>query len=140
MTGEKAPPASARFPGFPVPFALNSGFVDRQLLVITDDEKWRRAWELLHSNRRPVLTVPAVNFSEQMVLIYALGRQRTGGYSVRIDGAEVVEDRLNVNVVVSRPSSNCIVTSGLTSPVDLMLVPSSKHSVAVTETEIITEC
>jgi hypothetical protein len=129
-----------RLANSPVPFVLNSGFKTKQLIVVSNEQEWQRVWSQLHSKRRPRPIVPTVNFDERMVIVYALGIQRTGGYSVRISGVESLDDQLQVNMIVTRPAANCVVTAGLTSPADIILLPSSNKSVAIVETEIVTEC
>jgi len=139
-TNDETQLMTGRLPNYPVPFIVSSGFTEKQLLVVSSDEEWRKVWASLFSNRRPSPAIPTINFAEQMVLIYALGRQRTGGYSVQISGVEAINDQLSISVAVTRPSPNCMVTTGLTSPADLLLVPLSNRRVVVVETEIVTEC
>ena len=74
--------------------------------------------------------LPAVDFGTRMVIVAALGRQTTGGYSITIGGATRESELIVVKIVQQSPGSGCATTAGFTEPVDIAVVPTDDRSVS----------
>ncbi|MCP5091498.1 MAG: protease complex subunit PrcB family protein [Gammaproteobacteria bacterium] len=75
-----------------------------------------------------------------MAVIFTLGAQRSGGYSVQITRAIRTAENLKLIAEVSRPSPDCIVTAAITAPADVVLLPMTKKPVVVEEISVLVDC
>jgi hypothetical protein len=112
-----------RLAGATVPYASNSGVATAEQTVIRTSNAWQDLWRRIHSIRRPAPALPAINFDREMVIFVAMGQQTSGQHAIVITGTEFEGQRFVVRVTQSRPGPGCIVTLGLTAPVDLAIVP-----------------
>ena len=108
-------------PDVPV-FILNSGLEEATQRVIRDPQELAQLWQLLVANSRPAANVPAVDFTQDVVVVVGLGRQRSGGHTVQIDRVAQRGDALVVHVRAVVPGRGCIVSSAITSPADVALL------------------
>lgn len=97
-------------------FEQHGGSRHRALLVVRTRPEWDGLW-------RAPQRAPALDFSEQMVLVAFAGRKPTAGHSMRIErvvraGAEQI-----VEVVESSPAPGCPLAQGPTHPFHLVTVP-----------------
>lgn len=104
-------------------FAQQSGLVEGADYVVRDRATWEDIWTRINRRRRPIPPVPPVDFTTQIALVVALGQQRSGGYGITIERAEREDGYIVVHVTDRSPASDCIVTTALTAPVDIALVP-----------------
>ena len=115
-------------PDVPV-FTLNSGLDEATQRVLHSQQELDQLWQQLVGNRRPAPGVPVVDFTQDVVVVVGLGRQRSGGYSVQIDRVEQRGDALVVHARAVAPGRGCIVSSAMTSPADVALLrrPPTAH-------------
>lgn len=130
----------ARLGNSTVGYLSNSGIREKRVLVVRNDAEWQRAWGTLHANRKPVPALPAIDFAEKIAVVYALGEQVSGGFSVRIISAALSGNNLQLIVEIRRPSPTCIVTSSITAPADVILLPRSEKTVLVEEVVVESAC
>ena len=64
-----------------------------------------------------------MDFTRDIVVAVAAGQRATGGYEIAVDRVRQVNDELTVEVVETTPGPNCLSTSSLTQPVDVVVVP-----------------
>jgi hypothetical protein len=64
-----------------------------------------------------------VDFANELVIAVASGQQRTGGFTIAVDRVTQKESELTVQVVETSPDPNCMTTSELTQPVDVVAIP-----------------
>lgn len=93
-----------------------SAFTQRERLVITNTEDWADAWVRFHGAVEPLPAVPAVDFSQRMVVLAAMGQRNTGGFVITVEGVYRDDDRLLVEVLETSPGPSCFTTAALTSP------------------------
>jgi len=104
-------------------YTLASTLEAAEQFVVRDPESWRALWARVHGRSRPAPPLPAMDFEREMVAVAALGRQRSGGYSVRIERAYREGSTTIIVVRQEQPGRGCIVPSSLTYPVDLARLP-----------------
>lgn len=109
-------------PDTPV-FTQNGGLDEAGQFVLRSAADWAASWQRIHARSRPVPPVPDVDFDHDMIVVAALGRQRSGGYAVRIDRAYREGDVTVIVVKEESPGAGCVVTSALTRPVDIAKLP-----------------
>lgn len=83
--------------------------------VVHDAETFQRLWMEFFGRQREV---PAVDFSQHMVLIATMGQQPTAGFGIEITGMTASRGgSLVVHVRTTAPGANCAVATVLTRPV-----------------------
>lgn len=95
---------------------------NKKLEVFTDQASFNSA---LYSNIQP-LVEPTVDFTTKRVVFLSLGARPTGGYSISAEKVEDHGDYNMVNVFITIPGENCIVTQAFTSPYQFIEVNSTK--------------
>jgi hypothetical protein len=98
----------------------NTGISESRRLVIRDANAWAGFWAELGVGERP-----AVDFTKDLVLAVAAGQRSTGGYEIEIERVTQTGGALAVEVQETSPGPNCVTTSALTQPVDVVLVPAA---------------
>jgi len=63
-----------------------------------------------------------INFDREHVVIVALGRKPTGGYSVTLSGSRIVRGQLELEMDIREPAPGTMVTQALTTPCAVMAV------------------
>ena len=96
----------------------NTGINERRRLVIRDANGWAAFWSELGAGDRP-----AVDFTRDLVIAVAAGQQSSGGHEIAVDRVAQNNGELRIEVVEKSPSPNCMTTSALTQPVDVVVVP-----------------
>jgi hypothetical protein len=118
-----APPAVERLrPDAPV-FADSTGIDEAGQFLARNADEWTGLWARIQARRRPTPPRPEIDFDHDMIVVAALGRQRTGGYSIRIDRALREGGATVIVVRTESPGPGCIVPASLTSPVDVAKLP-----------------
>jgi hypothetical protein len=95
----------------------HTGINEKRRLVIRDANAWAAFWSELGVGDRP-----AVDFTRDLVVAVASGQQSTGGHEVAVDRVTQNNGELTIEVVETSPSPNCMTTSALTQPVDVVVV------------------
>ena len=96
-----------------------SGIDTAVRLVVKDSSAWRMAWTQVGVNT----ALPPVDFSDQMVVLAAMGTLSSGGYDVNVDSVAAVGSEYLIFVRTRKPAEDCGVPATLTQPVDVVRVP-----------------
>lgn len=121
-------------------FRYASGLAEPTRVVVRDAEAWSAMWTRITADHRPATAAPAVDFGREMLLVAALGRRATGGYSVRIESVSNAGGELVARVAEQRPGPRCGVTQALTAPADVVALPRSSLGVRWVVREVVTDC
>ena len=95
-----------------------TGINEARRLVIRDANAWAAFWSELGMGDRP-----AVDFTRDLVIAVAAGQQPSGGYEVAVNRVSQTNGELIIEVVETSPSPNCMTSSSLTQPVDVVVLP-----------------
>lgn len=117
----------------------NSGIEERRRLVVRGDADWRALWSEATSNIAPAPEPPAVDFGTEMVVVAAMGRRPSGGYSIEIDEVRRADGRLYASVVETSPGPGCFATQALTAPLVAVRVPRA-DDVTFVDSEATRDC
>jgi hypothetical protein len=101
----------------------NSGLTTKQRLIVGDGASWATLWNEIASPIQPVPAVPAVDFADNVVIVAAMGRKPTGGYTISIDEVRIAAGDARISVTQASPGSGCYVTESETTPVDIVITP-----------------
>jgi PrcB C-terminal len=109
-------------------------------LVLRTAVEWDSVWQALNRNRvdPPNSAVPAVDFTQEMVLLAGLGRQATRGWNIRIDS--VVMRRDTMRVIIHSVGPQCMPGVLITHPWDAVRVPRSNAVVQFVKRPFIEWC
>ena len=118
----------------------NGGFMGKQNVVITSQEKLEEVWNEAYSNYMKKPAVPVLNFESNMVLLTTMGEQNNGGFSIKV--ASITEHENNVMVIVEEniPDNNCMTTSVITYPYEIVEMPKTIKKVVFKNVEKIYSC
>lgn len=108
--------------------------------VIRTPEVWANAWQDLHEGRSPVPERPSVDFDRSMVVLAAMGSQRTGGYDIEVEAVHRQGETLYLVVRETSPGDRCGVTQAFTTPTTAVRVPRVDGDVEFVEKESVHEC
>ncbi len=83
------------------------------------------------------ISVPAVDFEKQNLILFALGQKSTGGYSIELykKDATLKEQKLHLPVGVKKPASDSYQIQLITSPCQIYSLPHTDYSEIVIEDE-----
>ncbi len=95
-----------------------TGVIEARRLVIRDATTWAEFWSELGLGDRP-----GVDFSKDIVIAVAAGQRPSGGHEIAVKQISQTSGELTIEVVETRPGPNCIATTSLTQPVDVVVVP-----------------
>lgn len=95
-------------------------------LVVRDSATFASTWSQLTQSETPA---PSVDFSHDIVLVAAMGTQRTGGYAIGIDTVTLGNDSLVAIVRLHQPGAGCMLAQMLTDPVAIVRVAGANHPV-----------
>lgn len=106
-------------PGAPSP-AYVSGLVTAQRTAIFDAETFATTWTKAFGSGESSPAPPAVDFTEDFVVVVALGERASGGYVIEVTGALDEGEGVRVGVQTTTPGKGCPVTLSMTQPVDMV--------------------
>lgn len=106
------------------PFGVFSGLREPVRRVVRTDGAWTEMWAAIQQPVHPAPPAPAINFDQEMVIVVAMGEQRSGGYLVTIERvSEAGDGGIDVIVRTQRPGTGCATAAVLTQPLDIVRVP-----------------
>ena len=100
-----------------------SGLRDPARLVIREPGRFAQVWRDAYGAYEPAPPVPDVDFSRDMVIMVAMGEQRSGGNAIEVTNVVAVGSRLVVEVKTAVPGPGCATHDALTQPHDMVKVP-----------------
>lgn len=102
------------------------GIQDARQEVITDPQTWEELWRTHAVHSTPPPKLPEVDFTQEMVIVATLGRQRTGGYAIEVAGVEVAGGELKIAIRRTSPPPGAMAIQALTAPFHFVAVPRSE--------------
>ena len=121
-------------------FRYNSQIEAPRYEAIRDDGSWRDLWLQMTAGRGPRPLRPQVNFDREMLLVAAMGTQRTGGYTIRISSVRETRAELVATVVRTSPGRRCGTTAALTEPADIVRVRATAKPVRWVYRDVVHRC
>jgi hypothetical protein len=114
----------------------NTGISESRRLVIRDANTWARFWAELGVGERP-----AIDFSRNLVVAVAAGQRSSGGYEIAVRRVAQANGDLTIEVEETTPGPNCMTTSALTQPVDVVVLPAvAARSWSFIEHQVVRGC
>ena len=120
--------------GEPVAFqtvtqASFSGLSASRRDVVRNLDDWNQVWSEIHANVSPAPGLPEVDFSQEMVLLAAMGEQASGCFQIQIRSVAAQEGLVTAAVEEIEPGEGCVCTAALSQPVHV--VRTARNDVAV---------
>ena len=91
--------------------------------VIRSNADLAAAWSQIYGERVNRALPPQIDFNAHMLVVVAIGRQPSSGFTVKITGASRERNGLVVHVTVERPGANCMSATVITSPIAIARLP-----------------
>lgn len=123
------PPTAVSVPFQSLVALPHSNLVDEMLMVARSPAEWVDLWVLATQGSQPAEDAPAVDFGRRMVLVAAMGRRPTDGFTVRIGSVFEDRERLYAVVTETAPGSGCLTAQALSAPVSAVSIPRSSKPV-----------
>jgi hypothetical protein len=108
--------------------------------VIRDEQAWLDFWYAMKSMIVPAPEPPTIDFSQEMVVVAAMGRHPTGGFEISIEGVYESGGELFVDVLERSPGWDCITAQVITAPVTGVRVPARPGAVQFMERQSSESC
>ena len=99
---------------------ISSGVRGSRRLVIRDPATWSRFWAELGAGVRP-----KVDFGRDLVIAVASGERSSGGHDIVVQRVVRSGGELRIVVLETSPGTDCVTTSALSQPVDVVVVPAA---------------
>ncbi len=99
----------------------HTGIREARRMVIQEANTWAEFWSELGVGERP-----AVDFTRDIVIAVAAGERPSGGYEIAVNQVTQTNGELRVEVRETTPGPNCLSTSSLSQPVDVVVVQGVK--------------
>ena len=106
-----------------------TGLRDPARLVIRDARRFAEVWREAYAGYQPAPAVPEVDFTRQLIIVVAMGEQRSGGYAIDVTEVSATGGKLVVQVKSAVPGSSCATHDALTQPIDIVKVPARSGAV-----------
>jgi PrcB C-terminal len=121
-------------------FTYSSDLRESQRLVVRDQGAWQEVWTSIWRTHTPVPPLPAIDFSQDMIVVAALGERVTGGFSIFVDSATEGPAGVTVAIRSVSPATGCGVTLALTQPVDIARLPRRNGAISFDERGAVLAC
>ena len=93
-----------------------SGIERQRFETLRDAAALRKLWQAHNAGVSPTPPVPEVDFSKEMVIAAFAGTRKSGGYVLSVSRITVYPDRIEIDLSLTQPGSDCMVTEALTQP------------------------
>jgi PrcB C-terminal len=110
-------------------FRHNSGLYEERMIAIRSHPEWQGQWRRITARQGDPPPLPEIGFPREMLLMAAMGPQRSGGYRVVIDKVLDQPGELLAFVRFLSPGRGCGAIAAVTSPVDIVRLPASPKTV-----------
>jgi hypothetical protein len=125
--------------GTRIPFT-NGGPQERARIVFRDRAEFDKFWQQTFNSPTYKAPPPEVDFSRDMLIVAAMGAQPSPVYTIIVESACEVDNKLEV-LVHSTDYSLCGAQLGVVvQPMDMVRVPKTDLPVVFRETEIVSDC
>jgi PrcB C-terminal len=117
----------------------NSGSLDRRTnLRIKSDEELFELWRMVFGANAPA--IPLIDFSSEEIIAVFDGTHSTGGYKVEVTDITDEGGKRVVHIRRTAPGENCQVTTGITSPYQIVRVKKTLLPVTKEEETVLNHC
>lgn len=130
----------ARLRAEPYPLTSYSGLDQPVRMVVRDEVAWREVWTAIWRGHSPEPPLPEVDFSQDMLVVVALGARPTGGFGIFADSAFTDNEELVIRVRTIAPGPRCFTTQAFTQPVDVARVPRMELAVRFRDQPEVHDC
>lgn len=103
--------------------AQMSGLTMQEREVVRTETVFQEIWDEIMSVSQQPTALPTVDFNANMVLVVASGEQPNGCYSIAVTEASADGTDLSVTVTETGPTADCLCTTIVVQPVEVVQVP-----------------
>jgi len=118
----------------------NSGFITKKEQVITNPTDFENEWNIALANYLERNPVPNFDFNNNQIILITMGEQTSGGHTIRTDSVTFTESTITLNATASKPGNDCMTTSVMTQPFQIINIPKSNKKIEFNITEHTYNC
>src|SRR5207245_5746591 len=107
--------------------------------VIRSAAQLAALWKQHARMEEPAPKAPPVDFSREAVVVVALGRKPSAGYTVKVTRIEQLPDETLVHVRQTRPSPDAVTAQMITHPHHMVRIPRPRGAVRFVDDEAATD-
>jgi len=112
--------------------------------VITTQEEWEKFYlQLIDENAGDTtitFVTPKIDFNTYQVITGSIGFRSSGGYSVSVEKIHELNDAVAIDVIVTKPGSNCVVPAMVTYPSTAILIKKTTKPIRFYSSQFTLEC
>lgn len=101
-----------------------SGITTSEERVVQGPDEWQRLWQAHQAGAVPQRPLPSVDFSRELCISIFAGQRPTGGFAVMVEQVTESASGTEVFYRVTSPPPGAIVSQALTSPFQIIAIPS----------------
>jgi hypothetical protein len=117
-----------------------SGYTEPERRVIASNDEWAAAWAQIHDGRTPLPARPDIDFTQDVVILAAMGTRPSTGFAVTINEVRVHAGTFHVRVTERSPGRSCGVGNAITSPVHAVRASRQATSAQFVVARVETRC
>lgn len=102
-----------------------SNVTSRVNYFITSPDQLNELWKMINATSTP----PKVDFEKNAVIAVFAGQQPSAGYAIQVSKVVDSSARL-VSITIAKPDSNCMKGQSLTTPYELVTIPTTSLPLA----------
>lgn len=115
-----------------------TGISERKNYAVYSEADFARLWNMAYGENPQAM--PDVDFDTHYVISVFAGQKLSGGHAIAVSRVTEADNVRTIAVTLTAPGETCVVTEGLTSPFQFILVPVSAAELARTEETVTTPC
>lgn len=118
---------------------VNSASIsERKNYAVYTEADFARLWGMAYGDDAPAL--PEIDFNRMYVIGVFAGEQSSGGHGINVSRVTDEGGTRTIAITLTAPGAGCVTTQALTSPFQLITVPTSSATLARTEQTVTTAC
>lgn len=128
-------PTAIAVPFTPLLRGTHSNVTSRVNYFITSPDELNELWKMINATSTP----PKVDFEKDAVIAVFAGQQPSAGYAIQVSKVVDSSARL-VSIIIAKPDDGCMKGQSLTTPYELVTIPTTSLPLAHEDLSTTAEC
>jgi hypothetical protein len=111
-----------------------------RVTTVTTAAEWTTLWQQMTEGVSLKPMPPQVDLENAQLVAISVGQKPSGGYTIEVQEVRETEQAIKIAVREEVPGENCITTSALTYPYQVISIPRSEKRVEVNRTKVTVAC
>jgi hypothetical protein len=106
-----------------------SGITQQRYVLVDNAKDFAALWKQHTSRKLNAPAAPLIDFDANVIIAAFLGERPTGGYGIEITSVNIVDDIIDVQINISNPPRDALLSQAFTAPYHLIKVPVTNKQV-----------